>query len=118
MAIAGSAPVLPNQKKKVLQNRPIYWRTLYNPENHCIKCHFCEIFKFYFLHWFLHLMFLLCLGVHGDSSSFSSGVESCIAHTRIVNIYSWPSEYLWSLCITQIVDKAETLFTETEEQNI
>jgi hypothetical protein len=24
MAIAGSAPVLPNQKKKVLQNRPIY----------------------------------------------------------------------------------------------
>ena len=31
MAIAASAPVLPNQKKKtVLHNRPIHCRTLYN----------------------------------------------------------------------------------------
>jgi hypothetical protein len=29
MAIAASAPVLPKQKKTVLQNRPIHWRTLY-----------------------------------------------------------------------------------------
>ena len=29
MAMAVSAPVLPNQKKTVLQNRPIHWRTLY-----------------------------------------------------------------------------------------
>jgi hypothetical protein len=29
MAIAASAPVLPNQKKTVLQNHPIHWRTLY-----------------------------------------------------------------------------------------
>jgi hypothetical protein len=29
MAIAASAPVLQNQKKTVLQNHPIYWRTLY-----------------------------------------------------------------------------------------
>ena len=29
MAIAASAQVLPNQKKTVLQNRPIHWRTLY-----------------------------------------------------------------------------------------
>jgi len=29
MAIAASAPVLPNQKKTVLQNRPIHRRTLY-----------------------------------------------------------------------------------------
>jgi hypothetical protein len=29
MAIAASAPVLPNQKTTVLQNRPIHWRTLY-----------------------------------------------------------------------------------------
>jgi hypothetical protein len=29
MAIAESAPVLPNEKKTVLQNRPIRWRTLY-----------------------------------------------------------------------------------------
>jgi hypothetical protein len=27
VAIAASAPVLPNQKKTVLQNRPIHWRT-------------------------------------------------------------------------------------------
>ena len=30
MAIAASAPVLPNQKKTVLQNRLIHWRTLYD----------------------------------------------------------------------------------------
>jgi len=30
MAVAASAPVLPNQKKTMLQNRPIHWRTLYN----------------------------------------------------------------------------------------
>jgi len=30
MAIVASDPVLPNQKKTVLQNRPIHWRTLYN----------------------------------------------------------------------------------------
>jgi hypothetical protein len=29
MAIAASAPMLPNQKKTVLRNRPIHWRTLY-----------------------------------------------------------------------------------------
>jgi hypothetical protein len=29
MAIAASARVLSNQKKAVLQNRPIHWRTLY-----------------------------------------------------------------------------------------
>ena len=29
MVIAISAPLLPNQKKTVLQNRPIHWRTLY-----------------------------------------------------------------------------------------
>jgi hypothetical protein len=29
MAIAASAPVLPNQKKTVLQIRPIHWRTLH-----------------------------------------------------------------------------------------
>jgi hypothetical protein len=28
-----SAPVLPNQKKTVLQNRPIHWRTLYLSQN-------------------------------------------------------------------------------------
>jgi len=33
MAIAASAPVLPNQKETVLQNRPIHWRTLYNISN-------------------------------------------------------------------------------------
>jgi hypothetical protein len=30
MAIAVSTPLLPNQKKTVLQNRPIHWHTLYN----------------------------------------------------------------------------------------
>jgi len=63
-------------------------------------------------------MFLLCHGVHGDFSSFCSGVESCIVHTRVVNIYSWPYEYLWNFCITQILDEAETLFTEAEKQNM
>jgi len=32
MAIASFAPVLPNQKKTVLQNRPIHWRTLYTAQ--------------------------------------------------------------------------------------
>ena len=32
MAVVASAPVLPNQKKTVLQNRPIHWRTLYIKE--------------------------------------------------------------------------------------
>jgi hypothetical protein len=34
MAIAASAPVLPNQKKTVLQIRPIHWRILYV---HCLS---------------------------------------------------------------------------------
>jgi len=37
VAIAASAPVLPNQKKTVLQNRPIHWCTYINDHSHMIQ---------------------------------------------------------------------------------